>query len=178
MPVSAPDTTGSSPSSSAGTERYTASSNSTMRALLCSDRRSASPLMVARAATANTPGPLIRRRRPADAPGCPSTAAAKARRTAASACSWPSVSEPAARVCANSSARLPSGDTQTPSAVRGPGVRSSCPMISSISPVGSRGSSDFISNPAGEDKSSSVAPMARPRPAAVKRSASTAALSR
>ena len=44
-------------------------------------------------------------------------------------------------------------------------------MMCSISPVGSRGSSDLNKSPAGEARSSIVSPMAALRPAAVKRCA-------
>ena len=79
---------------------------------LAMNRRVTSDLMVARACTAKTPGPVMRSRAPAPAPA-PAAAglrlastAWKAARMACTACCCPAVSEPAARVRTSRSARL------------------------------------------------------------------------
>ena len=54
----APLATGSKPSPSAGSERYTANNSVTTRMPLIIDRRSAAGSILARASTANTLGPL------------------------------------------------------------------------------------------------------------------------
>ncbi len=134
MPISAPLATGANPKASAGSDRYTANNSVTTSMLLAIDRRTAACSILARAPTANTPGPLSFKRRSAARPADDSctgaanaarTAAANAARTAAMARSCASVSEPPAAVCATIRARAPPGETQTPSLVGGEGVRSS-----------------------------------------------------
>ena len=90
------------------------------------DRRRAARSILARAATANTPGPLnfnCKSAAPLAVEAC--TAAANAARIDSTARSCASVSEPAAAVCATIRARAPSEETQTPPLVAGTGVRSS-----------------------------------------------------
>ena len=119
-PIKAPVATGSSPNMSAGGDRYTASNSRITSEPLMSDRRIAAPLIFARAATANTPGPLMFNCTDRAAGARMSrTAAANAVRMASSARSCASVSEPAAAVSATSRVRSPSAETQTESRVRG-----------------------------------------------------------
>ena len=178
-PASAPEATGTRVRSSAGRERYTASSSTTMSAALIEESRTTSLLMMAREATANTGGPLIRS---LSAPPWPSgsaaSTAANARRMASHAACCASVSDPAARVCTSSSARVPSGELHTPSVVCGacPGPRES--MIPSSSPVGSRANKGLTRSPSGEASLSRESLIAARSPCAVKRCRVTSALSR
>jgi len=121
-PAIAPVATGNMPNRTAGTDRYTVSSRMTISAELKMDRRTAASSIWRLAATANTPGPLMRKRSAAAGGG--GRARSKAARIAAIARAWPSVSDPAARVRATMSAREPSAEAQTPSTVLGPGRRS------------------------------------------------------
>ena len=80
----------------------------TISALLAIDRRTTARSMLAREATANTPGPLMAssRRLGRGAPTARTRCVEGRLRAAPIACSWASVSEPAAAVCATSSAAL------------------------------------------------------------------------
>ena len=82
-----------------------------MSAILMMVRRLTWLWMVLRDVTENTPGPAIT----SLAAGVALEAVSNACRMAAIARSWASVSEPAARVCISSKARLPSRDAQAPS---------------------------------------------------------------
>jgi len=93
---------------------------------LMADSRIAARLILARAATAKTPGPLIFNCTAEELDGSVSaTPAPKAPRIACKSRSWASVSEPGAAVCATSRVRAPSAETQTPCCVRGLLVRDS-----------------------------------------------------
>ncbi|MCY1363355.1 hypothetical protein D9M69_501120 [compost metagenome] len=135
-PASAPLATGSRLSASRRPERYTASSTTMMPRLLNRNRRDTSALMVARDFTANWPGPDRLSVSPL-APASPATRA-NVSFTWAMAASWPSVSEPSARVCSSSMARSPSRDAQTPARVSGWSPGLSWSSTASSSPVGSR----------------------------------------
>ena len=131
--------------------------------------------MVVRAATANTGGPLIaslsvraargRQRR---------SAAANERRSTASAASWASVSEPARRVCATSSARAPSAEVHTPPLLCGDGIR--IERVDDGAHLAGRIAREQRfqqQHLRAEVSASSESPIAACRPATVKRSART-----
>lgn len=147
-----------------------------MATVLISDRRVTSLRIVSRELTAKTPGPDSCR----VASAIPATAAAAAnsRRMSAIAASWPSVSEPSARVCTSSITRSPSRETQTPSRLAGWTPPSRLPSSSTSSPVGSRASNGFSISPAGDATRSMLLAMAARKPSTVKRSGLTAGLSR
>ena len=91
-----------------------------MKSALKLERRTTSPSISAREATANTGGPLRRSVRASrSCGGSAARAAANARRTSAQAASSASVSAPGARVCSTRSACAPSRELHTPSLERG-----------------------------------------------------------
>ena len=150
-----------------------------MRPLLRAERRTTSRMISARAATANTGGPLrVSVRRAAAAAGSDARARANAARTLSIARCCASVSEPSARVWSRSSAAAPSRELHTPSSVRGARSGPKASTIVSSSPVGSWVKSGFTSGPSGEASTSSEAAMAACSPAAEKRCALTAGLRR
>ena len=140
MPAMAAVATGNSPNANTVTDRYTASNSDTTIRLLSNDRRSAACSILARAATANTPGPLKRSTTPA---ACDFFTAASKAAIALMARCCASVSDPRAAVCATARARPPPLATQTPSRVSGPAPTDNCSTMCGSSPVGSRGNRDF-----------------------------------
>ena len=177
-PASAPEATGTSVSARAGSERYTVSSSTATSRAASAERRMTWPLIRAREATANTGGPVMRSvTLGRAAAGIAPRLEANARRTVSQAACCASVSEPAARTCAMSSACRPSGELHTPSAARGSRPARNVSRMPSISPVGSRVNSGFRSVPAGEARRSSESVIAARRPAALKRSGVTLSLS-
>ena len=141
--------------------------------MLMTDRRVTWLLMVSREVTENTPGPVITSLAEA-APG----AVSNAWRMAVMARCWASVSEPDARVCISIRARAPSRDAHVPSTICGRLPLLSWPSNCTISPLGSRGSSDLTSSPAGEASRSMLSLSAACRPSVLKRAGVTAGLSR
>ena len=126
--------------------------------------------MRSRDSTANLPAPETTSLSPGVG------AASKALRMAARARCWPSMSAPSAAVVATSTARGAWRETQTPCSILGARAGVSASAMRSVSPVGSRKRIGLSSEPAGVPSSETVASIASRRPAALKRSASTAGL--
>ena len=150
-----------------------------MKSALKLERRTTSPSISAREATANTGGPLRRSVRASrSCGGSAARAAANARRTSAQAASSASVSAPGARVCSTRSACAPSRELHTPSLERG--VRS-VPMASRIvssSPVGSCANRGFSNGPSEEASAWREPTMASCSPGTAKCAGVTASLRR
>src|SRR5258708_36549242 len=107
--------------------------------LLAIDNRTAARSILARAATAKTPGPLKRScGLLAALCGNSAAAAANAARIASIALLCASLSDPFAAVCATASARLPSLETQTPSWLSGVGEGAHRALVFTNSPLGRR----------------------------------------
>ncbi|MDT4860704.1 hypothetical protein FQZ97_952790 [compost metagenome] len=147
-----------------------------MMTVLMIDRRATSSWMVARARTANSPGPDISIVKPA-IPGC-CVACAKRSRISSTAADCPSVSEPSACVCTSSMARSPSREAHTPSISLGCTPPPRPETSSTSSPVGSRARKGLNSSPADELSRSMLLFTALRRPSTLKRSGVTAVLSR
>ena len=138
------------------------------------ERRLTWLLIVSRDVTENTPGPVIT----SFAEGVSPAAVSNACRIAPMACSWASVSEPAARVCTSIKAREPSPEAHAPSTSFGGDFRLNWSSNPTISPVGSRGNSDLTSSPAGEASRSMLSLRAACRPSTLNLAGVTAGLSR
>ena len=171
-PASTPQATGTVPSASVRTERYASHSRISTNATLSPLSTAASEMMRWRDSAAKTAGPLVTSR------SCGRSSAAKRDSRVASARCCPSESISGARSATISSARSPSRDAQTPAERCGGVAPARLSMSTSVSPVGSRGSSEAASMPVGAATASIVALIARRRPSTEKRAASTAGLRR
>jgi len=147
--------------------------------LLAIDNRTAARSILARAATANTPGPLRRSCTPAFVPVAKSAAAArKLRPNRLDRFALGVAVGAAAAVCATAKARVSSAETQTPSRLCGRGrARQLVDDAQQFARWVAR-SRDLNSKARGEARLSMVSLMAAFNPGAEKRSAVTASLNR